>query len=205
MCRDIRSLMPELVCLMLTSYADDEALYASVMAGAAGYVLKQIKARGADRGREEGGRRGVPHGSVGGGPCGRAHCQPSQGDPELEALSPQEGGILDLIAEGMTNRQIAEAMFLSEKTVKNYITCLLAKLKMTAALRRPSSPPAVKRNPKAPEPRPRGRVDCGAMPNPTRPDPFPSWPGRARGAPFRPAVARRPPAWSGCLRQRTAL
>jgi len=131
-CRDIRSLMPELICLMLTSYADDEALYASVMAGAAGYVLKQVKARDLIEDVKK-----VADGASLMDPRAVARVverisNPPKATPELKALSPQEGRILDLIAEGQTNRQIAQAMFLSEKTVKNYITGLLAKLKMNS-------------------------------------------------------------------------
>jgi DNA-binding NarL/FixJ family response regulator len=131
-CRDIRSQLPDLACLMLTSFADDEALYASVMAGAAGYVLKQIKARDLIEDVKK-----VAAGASLMDPRAVARvveriANPPQVRPELKALSPQEGRILDLIAEGQTNRQIAEAMFLSEKTVKNYVTSLLAKLKMNS-------------------------------------------------------------------------
>jgi two-component system, NarL family, response regulator DevR len=131
-CRDIRSLMPELICLMLTSYADDEALYASVMAGSAGYVLKQVKARDLidDVKKVAGGASLMDPRAV--ARVVERIANPPQMNPELKALSPQEGRILDLIAEGQTNRQIAAAMFLSEKTVKNYMTGLLAKLKMNS-------------------------------------------------------------------------
>ena len=131
-CRDVRSLMPELVCLMLTSFADDEALLASIMAGAAGYVLKQIKARDLIEDVKK-----VADGESLMDPRAVARvveriANPPKVNPELEALSPQEARLLDLIAEGMTNREIAEAMFLSEKTVKNYMTGLLAKLNMNS-------------------------------------------------------------------------
>jgi two-component system response regulator DevR len=131
-CRDIRSLMPGLICLMLTSYADDEALYASVMAGAAGYVLKQVKARDLIEDVKK-----VAHGASLMDPRAVARVverisNPPKANPELKSLSPQETRLLDLIAEGMTNRQISEAMFLSEKTVKNYVTGLLSKLKMNS-------------------------------------------------------------------------
>ncbi len=131
-CRDLRSLMPELVCLMLTSYADDEALYASVMAGAAGYVLKQVKARDLidDVKKVAGGASLMDPRAV--ARVVERIANPPKTNPELKALSPQERRILDLIAEGMTNRQIAGAMFLSEKTIKNYMTALLAKLKMNS-------------------------------------------------------------------------
>jgi DNA-binding NarL/FixJ family response regulator len=131
-CRDVRSVMPDLVCLMLTSFADDEALYASVMAGAAGYVLKQIRARDLI-----GDVKRVAAGASLMDPRAVARvieriANPPDSQSALSVLSPQEGRILDLIAEGKTNRQIAETMFLSEKTVKNYVTNLLAKLKMNS-------------------------------------------------------------------------
>jgi two-component system response regulator DevR len=131
-CRDVRALLPELICLMLTSYADDEALYASVMAGAAGYVLKQVKGRDliADVKKVAGGASLMDPRAV--ARVVERISNPPQANPEIKALSPQEGRLLDLISEGMTNRQIAEAMFLSEKTVKNYMTGLLAKLKMNS-------------------------------------------------------------------------
>jgi DNA-binding NarL/FixJ family response regulator len=131
-CRDVRSVMPELVCLMLTSFADDEALYASVMAGAAGYVLKQIRARDLIEDVKK-----VAAGASLMDPRAVARvveriANPPSADPALSTLSPQERRILDLIAGGNTNRQISESMFLSEKTVKNYVTNMLAKLKMNS-------------------------------------------------------------------------
>jgi DNA-binding NarL/FixJ family response regulator len=129
-CRDIRSQVPGLTCLMLTSFADDEALYASVMAGAAGYVLKQIKARDLieDVKKVAAGASLIDPRAV--ARVVERISNPPEARSELKALSPQEARILDLIAEGQTNRQIAEAMFLSVKTVKNYVTSLLAKLRM---------------------------------------------------------------------------
>jgi len=131
-CREMRSVMPELACLMLTSYADDEALYASVMAGAAGYVLKQVKARDliGDVKKVASGASLIDPKTV--ARVVERISNPPKAHPELETLSPQQKRILDLIAEGLTNRQIADAMFLSEKTVKNYITGLLAKLRMNS-------------------------------------------------------------------------
>jgi two-component system, NarL family, response regulator DevR len=131
-CRDVRSAVPGLACLMLTSFADDEALYASVLAGAAGFVLKQIKARDLIEDVKK-----VAAGASLMDPRAVARvveriANPTAGDPVLEALSPQERRVLDLIAEGMTNKRIAETMFLAEHTVKNYITGLLRKLKMTS-------------------------------------------------------------------------
>jgi DNA-binding NarL/FixJ family response regulator len=131
-CRELRSAMPELVCLMLTSFADDEALYASVMAGAAGYVLKQIRARDLieDVKKVAGGASLLDPATV--ARVVERIANPPRVDAALSSLSAQERRILDLIAEGRTNRQISEAMFLSEKTVKNYVTNLLAKLKMNS-------------------------------------------------------------------------
>jgi two-component system response regulator DevR len=129
-CRDVRSIMPELGCLMLTSFADDEALYASVMAGASGYVLKQIRARDLieDVKKVAGGSSLMDPRVV--AQVVERIANPPLPDPAMSSLSPQERRILDFIAEGRTNRQISEAMFLSEKTIKNYVTHLLAKLKL---------------------------------------------------------------------------
>jgi two-component system, NarL family, response regulator DevR len=130
-CRDLRSSMPDLACLMLTSFADDEALFASVMAGASGYVLKQIKA-----GDLIDDVRRVARGESLLDPKVVARVieritNPPKSDPAYESLSSQERRILDLIAEGKTNRQIAGHMYLAEHTVKNYTTTLLRKLKVT--------------------------------------------------------------------------
>jgi DNA-binding NarL/FixJ family response regulator len=131
-CRDIRSAMPDLVCLMLTSFADDEAMYSAVMAGAAGYVLKQINGRDLidDVKKVADGVSLMDPRAV--AKVVERISNPPGSDPEFGALSPQEQRLLDLIAEGLTNRQIAEAMFLSEHTVKNYMTTLLRKLKMNS-------------------------------------------------------------------------
>jgi DNA-binding NarL/FixJ family response regulator len=129
-CREIRSRLPEVACLMLTSFADDDALFDAVMAGAAGYVLKQI--HGTDL---VGAVRTVASGQSLLDPRSTARMlerlreQASKKDP-LAALSEQERRILELIGEGLTNRQIGERMFLAEKTVKNYVSNLLAKLDM---------------------------------------------------------------------------
>jgi two-component system, NarL family, response regulator DevR len=129
-CRDMRSAMPELVCLMLTSFADDEALYASIMAGAAGYVLKQIRSRDliADVKKVASGASLMDARMV--AKVIERIANPPEADARFSSLSPQERRILDHISEGRTNKQIAEAMFISEKTVKNYTTALLSKLKM---------------------------------------------------------------------------
>ena len=127
-CRDIRSSNPEIAALILTSYDDDEALFSAIMAGAAGYVLKQI--RGTDL--VDAVRRVA---------AGQSLLDPAvtqqvldrlrQGPPQDSALAPltdQERRVLELIGEGLTNRQIGERMYLAEKTVKNYVSSVLGKL-----------------------------------------------------------------------------
>jgi two-component system response regulator DevR len=129
-CREIRSRSPEVACLMLTSYADDEALFAAIMAGAAGYVLKQVgSAHLVDAVRRAGSGQSLLDPGVTARVLERLREGPKI-DPALASLTPQERRILDLIADGQTNRQIAEAMFLAEKTVKNYVSNLLSKLGM---------------------------------------------------------------------------
>lgn len=130
-CRDIRSAHPEIACVMLTSFADDEALFASIMAGASGYLLKQV--RGQDL---VGALRRVAAGESLLDPAVTARVlerlrQPAPATDPLSDLSPQERRILELIADGLTNRQIAAEMYLAEKTVKNYVSRLLAKLGMS--------------------------------------------------------------------------
>jgi DNA-binding NarL/FixJ family response regulator len=129
-CREIRSAHPEIQCLMLTSFADDEALFQAIMAGASGYVLKQIK--GADvveAVRAVASGRSLLDPSVTARVLERLRSG-SQEDELLARLSPQERNILRLIADGLTNRQIAEQVHLAEKTVKNYVSNLLSKLGM---------------------------------------------------------------------------
>jgi len=126
-CRDLRAAMPELRCLMLTSFADDEALFAAILAGASGYLLKQI------RGPElVSAVRRVAAGQSLIDPALTAavmeRLRGKQEDERIARLSPQERRILDLIAEGKTNRQIGAEMYLAEKTVKNYVSNLLAKM-----------------------------------------------------------------------------
>ena len=129
-CREIRSTSPEIACVMLTSYADDEALIASIMAGAAGYVMKQVGSLDlVDTIRRAGAGQSLLDQSLTERVLERLREGPKV-DPRLAGLSRQERRILDLIAEGYTNRQIADTMFLAEKTVKNYVSNLLAKLGM---------------------------------------------------------------------------
>lgn len=129
-CREIRSASPEVSCVMLTSYADDEALVAAVMAGASGYVLKQVGASSlVDDIRRVAAGQSLLDPALTERIVERLRNR-GDDDPLLATLTPQERRILDLIAEGQTNRQIAGALFLAEKTVKNYVSNLLAKLGM---------------------------------------------------------------------------
>jgi DNA-binding NarL/FixJ family response regulator len=126
-CRELRSQLPELACLMLTSFSDDDALLDAVMAGAAGYVLKDIRGGdlvGAVRTVAAGGSLLDSKSTA--NVLARLRAKPLA-DP-LAVLTDQERRILDLIGEGLTNRQIGERMFLAEKTVKNYVSSLLSKL-----------------------------------------------------------------------------
>ena len=148
-CRDIRSEHPEIACLMLTSFADDEAVFSAILAGAAGYVLKQV--RGTDL--VDAVRR-VGRGETILDPFSTDRVlerlrQPPQPD-ELSVLTNQERRVLDLIAEGMTNRQIGEQLFLAEKTVKNYVSNLLAKLGMSRRAEAAAYAAAPFRTPAAP-------------------------------------------------------
>lgn len=130
-CRDIRSTHPEVQCIMLTSFADDEAVYAAIMAGASGYVLKQVRGDELIEGiRRVAAGESLLDPAVTTRVLDRLRTQQNE-DDELKALTEQERKILDLIAEGMTNRQIGEQLFLAEKTVKNYVSNVLSKLGMS--------------------------------------------------------------------------
>ncbi len=130
-CRDVRSTRPELACLMLTSFADDEALFQSIMAGAAGYVLKQVRG-----GELVSSIRRVAAGESLRAPAvvprvlDRIRRGPEE-DPRLRDLTDQQKRILALLADGLTNRQIAAELNLAEKTVKNYVSVLLSKMGMS--------------------------------------------------------------------------
>jgi two-component system, NarL family, response regulator DevR len=129
-CREVRARDPKIACLMLTSFSDDEALFDAIMAGASGYLLKDIKGPDlVDAIRRVAGGDSLLDPSVTGKVLERLR-KGDEEDPRLTALSDQERRILALIAEGLTNRQIAERMHLAEKTVKNYVSNLLAKLGM---------------------------------------------------------------------------
>ena len=129
-CRDLRTLAPEVNVLMLTSYADDEALLSAVLAGAHGYVLKDIQSlelikmiRDVSTGKSLLDQSAVDQ-------IRKRLSQGSSVYAMLEDLTDQERRVLEFIGEGMSNRQIAEAMFLAEKTIKNYVSSVLAKLGM---------------------------------------------------------------------------
>jgi DNA-binding NarL/FixJ family response regulator len=129
-CREIRSRMPEVACLMLTSFGDEDALLDAVMAGAAGYVLKQI--RGTDlvaAVRTVASGQSMLDSRAAGQLMARLRGKRQERDP-LAGLTAQERKILGLIGDGLTNRQIGERLFLAEKTVKNYVSGLFAKLGM---------------------------------------------------------------------------
>jgi DNA-binding NarL/FixJ family response regulator len=129
-CREIRSRLPETSCLMLTSFDDDEALFAAIMAGASGYLLKQIRGLQLVEAVQRVARgESLLDPKVTTRVLERLRSGPKQ-DPRLASLTDQERRILDLIAEGLTNRQIGTRLGLAEKTVKNYVSSLLAKIGM---------------------------------------------------------------------------
>ncbi|WP_372734536.1 response regulator [Nocardioides sp.] len=127
-CREVRSVDPSIAVLILTSYDDDEALFSAIMAGASGYVLKQVRGNDlVDSIRRVAAGQSLLDPGVTAQVLERLRNGPET-DPAMDKLTEQEQRILELIGEGMTNRQIAGAMFLAEKTVKNYVSSLLAKL-----------------------------------------------------------------------------
>jgi DNA-binding NarL/FixJ family response regulator len=130
-CREIRSRFPEVRVLMLTSFADEEALMAAILAGASGYVLKRIKS---DELVSDIRRVGAGESLLDSEMTDKLFARLREGpreDPLLAKLTNQERTIVGHIAEGLTNREIAEEMFLAEKTVKNYVSNLLAKMGMS--------------------------------------------------------------------------
>jgi DNA-binding NarL/FixJ family response regulator len=129
-CREVRAVDPSIAVLILTSYDDDDALFAAIMAGAAGYVLKQIRGSDlVDSVRRVAAGQSLLDPAVTQQVLDRLRHGPVE-DTALAPLTSQEKRILELIGQGMTNRQIAEEIFLAEKTVKNYVSSLLAKLGM---------------------------------------------------------------------------
>ena len=129
-CRDIRSAHPQTQCIILTSYDEDDAMFAAVMAGAAGYLLKEVRGLSlVDAIRQVALGKSLLDPSV----TGRLLARLRDGEPEdqrLSSLTPRERELLALIADGMTNKQIGETIFLAERTVKNYVSGLLSKLGM---------------------------------------------------------------------------
>jgi two-component system response regulator DevR len=129
-CRLIRADHPDIRCLILTSYDDDEAIFAAVLAGASGYVLKQIRGSNLiDAVRQVAGGQSLLDPNVTERVLARIR-DGARTDPRIASLSDQERRILDLITEGMTNRQIGDVLFLAEQTVKNNVSSLLSKLGM---------------------------------------------------------------------------
>jgi two-component system, NarL family, response regulator DevR len=129
-CREVRSVDPTIAGLILTSYDDEQALATAILAGAAGYLLKDIKGNGLIEAirAAAAGERLIDLEKV--DRVRQGWTSEGETDPRLRLLSPQERRVLDYVAQGLTNRQIGEAMSLAEKTVKNYITSVLGKLGM---------------------------------------------------------------------------
>lgn len=131
LCRDLRSKMPELNCLMLTSFPDEQAMIEAILAGAGGYVLKDITGtKLVDAVRSVGGGASLLDNRAAAALMHQLRSATEETTNPAAALSEQERTVLDLIGEGLTNREIAGRMFLAEKTVKNYVSRLLAKLGM---------------------------------------------------------------------------
>ncbi len=131
-CREIRSHRSETRVLMLTSFSDDQALFDSIMAGAAGYVLKQVRGQAlTDSIRRVGRGESILDPSVTQRVLDRIRNPDADKDELLARLTPTEERILDMIADGRTNREIAERIHLAEKTIKNYVSGILSKLEVT--------------------------------------------------------------------------
>ena len=124
-CRDVRSSLPDLKCLILTSFADDEAMFDAIVAGAAGYVLKETKTSELVRDIR---RLAAGESLMDPALTKEVLARAAAGKNRSDDLSPQEERILELIGEGLTNRQIGERLHLAEQTVKNYVSRLMAKL-----------------------------------------------------------------------------
>ncbi len=130
LCRELKSKYPELNCLMLTSFTDEQAMMDAILAGAGGYVIKDIKGMELVAAvRTVGSGKSLLDNRAAAALMRRLRANVEQPGP-LSSLTEQERTVLDLVGEGLTNRQIAERMFLAEKTVKNYVSRLLAKLGM---------------------------------------------------------------------------
>jgi two-component system response regulator DevR len=130
-CRDIRSRCPEVACIMLSAFAEDEALFSAIMAGAAGYVIKDTQGAAlVDAVRRVGAGESLLDPALTRRVLDRLRAGPRR-DERQESLNDRERGVLELIAEGKTNRQIGQDMYLAEKTIKNYVSSLLSKLGMS--------------------------------------------------------------------------
>jgi two-component system, NarL family, response regulator DevR len=130
-CREVRDRYPNIACLMLTAFSDDDALFSAIMAGSRGYVLKQIRGNDlVDSIRRVARGEQLLDASLTARVLDRLRTPPKEEADPLASLSPQERQILTLIADGLTNRQIGDRMFLAEKTVKNYVSSVLTKLGM---------------------------------------------------------------------------
>jgi DNA-binding NarL/FixJ family response regulator len=130
LCRDLLSAMPDLRCLMLTSFTSDEAMLDAILAGASGYVVKDIKGMELAKAiKDVGAGRSLLDNRAAAALMSKLRGAAERTDP-LSGLTDQEKVLLDLLGEGLTNKQIAARMFLAEKTVKNYVSRLLAKLGM---------------------------------------------------------------------------
>ncbi|QEN14865.1 hypoxia response regulator transcription factor DosR/DevR [Mycolicibacterium sp. ELW1] len=130
LCRDLLSVLSDLRCLMLTSYTSDEAMLDAVLAGASGYVVKDIKGMQlAQAVKDVGAGRSLLDNRAAAALMAKLRGTTQRSDP-LSGLTDQERSLLSLLGEGLTNKQIADRMFLTEKTIKNYVSRLLAKLGM---------------------------------------------------------------------------
>ena len=130
LCRELRSLMPEMACLMLTSYTDERAMFDAVLAGASGYVIKDVRGNDiVNAVREVGSGRSLLDGRAASVLMNRLRTRTEAPNP-LAELTAKEREVLGHIGDGLTNREIGARMFLAEKTVKNYVSALLAKLGM---------------------------------------------------------------------------
>lgn len=130
LCRDLLSRMPDLRCLILTSYTSDEAMLDAILAGASGYVVKDIKGMELARAvKDVGAGRSLLDNRAAAALMAKLRGAAEKQDP-LSGLTDQERTLLGLLSEGLTNKQIADRIFLAEKTVKNYVSRLLAKLGM---------------------------------------------------------------------------
>ncbi|SON62762.1 Transcriptional regulatory protein DevR (DosR) [Mycobacterium simulans] len=131
LCRDLLSRMPDLRCLILTSYTSDEAMLDAILAGASGYVVKDIKGMELARAvKEVGAGRSLLDNRAAAALMAKLRGAATEKQDPLSGLTDQERTLLSLLSEGLTNKQIADRMFLAEKTVKNYVSRLLAKLGM---------------------------------------------------------------------------